>query len=361
MISRAVNSGALNAVGFPGSEEGASLVQLIGLVQVTCVLTTLSLHLTTGAVTAAGANVSSPTMLFRSQVSATTVPTASAQADSKNQARVYPSSQPAAAAASSGVLARMKNSASTTAVATAQLGATRSRVLRTAATVGSAASSASWNRRVSFGAATIASASASASNKTKVPSGATSPATAFLLADVAIKSRLYGTGACFGLGQVYARRNLPTAAGTTAASVSPVAAMKFRLTAGVTPTSGAANCANIDALLKSQYIYPSPIAAAANCPDIDALLRSQYVYPLLQTAAAACQNILIAVKNPTAVSASCAALGIVSTTSRYRLSASTTAAAVASSAATDYAVTIPAPDDRLMTVEPSERTMEVTI
>ena len=49
MSKNAVNSGAINAVGFPGAEQGDSVIQLVGTVTVVGTLAGLKLRLTASA------------------------------------------------------------------------------------------------------------------------------------------------------------------------------------------------------------------------------------------------------------------------------------------------------------------------
>ena len=97
MISRSIDSGgAINAVPFPGSEQGLSLVELIGSVQVTASLATIYIRKTTGATASASATPHASTTTIRIGVSATTKVGATGSATGKTLLRVSAATAPKA-------------------------------------------------------------------------------------------------------------------------------------------------------------------------------------------------------------------------------------------------------------------------
>lgn len=96
-----VNSGAINEVGFPGSQEGASLIELVGTVLITGVISTVTVLSTCGATTTASAEGVINKANIRAQLTAAVSPTAETFCGAQTKLQTIPDDATATAEVSS--------------------------------------------------------------------------------------------------------------------------------------------------------------------------------------------------------------------------------------------------------------------
>lgn len=307
-----INSGAINTVPFPGAEEGSSLVELIGEVIVTCAISSVTLIVTAGAATEPSAVTSSPTARIRSQIGASTTAQVVAGASALSRVPALPSPETGSAIVSPvGIRLSVKASASTTGSAPGAVGS-YVRTTRSASTVAASTASASALKRNFNGANTTAQAATYSANALrKIRLGATTKPEVTSAVAIAVAYRTGASTVASAPGTAYSRRSLPVSASTTTTSAGAATAYYRRLA------------------------FPDVQAAAAvaNAGVLSKVFLSAAVEPVAITSA-----------------------GVRLTS---RLSASVEAGALAISAAADYAIAAPAPEERLMFVPASDRRMEV--
>ncbi len=312
MTKNAINGSVINKASFPGAEAGLSLVELIGTVEVTCSIPSVSLRLTTVAATTPTANGTASTTKrtqFVCNASPSAVTSATALVNRKHGASVvatciatagiglaYRSSATtsgiALASASNGYLA-VSRGASVSCTATAQTAAARTLVYRGASIAGTAAPMVTALR--------------------KVPSQAAGSAMALGVAGINFRNRLIASIVATVESSVSTRFNVRRGASTIPRAV----------------VSGTAR-RNVRLVLVEQ-------TASATPSNVSPISRIRF-------GATAQANAYVN-----------ATIGM-----KYRLSGSTVASAVAQSAASDFASAMPAPSERLMKVPASNRRMEVT-
>lgn len=310
-----INSGAINHVGFPGAEDGVSLVEMIGEVTATAVISSLSLRLTARAATTASGLAPPAGDYLELGIGANVSAVADATAASQIKIRVSPRAQNAVAAVSARPILRIKGGATISATAAAPNVAARTRVRRSAQTSGAA--------------------SASGSSFKRAFRGASSPAVAAIPAALAL-------------------RRTPTSAITTSQATHSIAATRrFLLSASASGTSqstvaglvmrsvGASGSALAQwSVSAGLYLFtaPNPATASANSSNPNAGLRARIGATVVSSA--------VSPSIPAAL--------------RHRTGATTTAWVSSSIAAADYSVTIPAPGERTMVLPAMNRRMEVT-
>ena len=312
MTSRALNSGPLNAVSFPLSEEGLSLIQLTGTVEVVCNVSILGVRRFVQASGTASAR-GTASMIFKTQAAAITPATATTRAGvrlktTNNSAKVTAKAiaasdgyalrrasaiQPARAIVSAKAFVKVFKSAHATPTADTNTFEPIIRVPRTATTHPSAVCRAT---------ALI-----------KAPRAATTVARGKNIASITLKSRLRATVAPSALGLASTLRKSTAAATTIARAITSANTLRKRRVAAT-------------------------VAAQAQIGQTLAALRYRFAATTVAQAIAADARVVF----------------------ELQLGAQTTAQAIARSAATDYGIAVPAPQERLMFVPASERTMEVT-
>ena len=312
MTINAINGGAINAVSFPGAEAGLSLVQLIGTVEVTCSIPSVSLRLTAFATTqprAAGSASTTKRTQFDCQTSASAFTSAAALVNRKHGASAV-----AVCTTSAGVGLAYRSGATTSGTALASASNDYLSVPRGASATCSATAQTTAARTLVYrDAITTPSALPAVTAFRKVPSEATGSAYVAGVAGITFKSRLISATEPEALTTASTRFNLRAGASTVPVATSVVSARR-----------------NLNLALIAQ-------SAVATCFDIDPIRRMVFAAP---TQANAFADATIALK--------------------YSLSGSAVASAIAQSAASDFASAMPAPSERLMKVPASNRRMEVT-
>jgi hypothetical protein len=312
ITSSAINSGAINVTSFPGSEEGQTLVELTGTAEVVCELSSIRLRLTATASTQAKSTGSASTTR-RAELTASTTCQAIISCNAYNNIALGVSATPSAIATASPRLV-FRFSANTTAQS-------------------QSAENGSFVRAANGAIANAEAATAAIPGGSLVYRGATAVASA--------------------VGEVNALRKVPSYAEIVArCSASANVTSRYRIGAETDPSAIAtANSERKIALNAASVCYA--IGAASPLTKLN-------LQPSVQAAQAASNpvlagSVLFFGAQTQANAASSATIGIT-----YVLSAQTTAAAITQSAASDYATAMPAPSERLMVVQGSERRMEVT-
>lgn len=316
MPTETVNSGVINKVGFPGAEDGVSLIEMVGEVVATATISSITLRLTAGAAVAAAAVCAPAGIKSRMLLAATTDATAQATAGARTKIQVFPQSQSAVAKATATPALQTRLGATTAAAASAQTVGGRTFIRRSIAAAASASGSASSYNRAARAASTTATAS--------------SPA-------------------------LLALRGLKIAASTTAQvthSITPTG--KYRLRS-VTNATGY----GLSFALVAKSVGASTNAKALSAPVSAGLYLSATPNP--QSAYASVSAITPKLKQYVGATVNAGAvLSAVPAALRYALGASTIAWVSSAIAAADYSVTIPAPIERQMVLPAMNRRMEVT-
>jgi hypothetical protein len=311
MTVGAINSGAINAVPFPQAEAGLSLIQLVGTVEVTGSISSLSTRRVVGATTVASAHGTAD-IVFQQQVGATTEPRAVVLV--VNVPRVTDNTATASARAptAAAIVLTRRNSALRTAQAVVS-GKAVIKVRRSAAaTAVATVSQIDAQTLVARLATTPARAITSALLTVEAFRSATTVARATSTSRIQLRHRSTAHAIASALGTALSANKLVAGATTSAvASVSAVSRRKIRFTARV-------------------------------------------------VSAAASQNNLVGLNYRFGATATASANGVSGMGLKYLTNATTVAEAITSSAATDYGIRMPAPLERLMFVPTTERNMEVT-
>lgn len=312
MTQNAINGSAINQTSFPGAEAGLSLVQLVGTVQVTCSIPSVSLRLTAVAATqatASGTISTSKRTQFTCQVSAAATTSATALNNRRNGATGI-----AVCAASAGVGLKYRPSATASGTAFASpvsgyLHAARNAIaLCIASTPATAARTLTRRSAITEGVA-----GTTANSVRKVPSHASGNAFATVIASIRFRNRL-------------------------GASTIPTAGFAVSTRFNVRRGASVAPSAVVSALVRTNINLALPVqSAVATASEVLSLRKMSFG---ATTQANAYANATIRL--------------------RYRLSGSVVARALAQSAASDFASAMPAPAERLMKVPASRRRMEVT-
>lgn len=312
MTKNAINGSVINKASFPGAEAGLSLVELVGTVQVTCTIPSVSLRLTAVAATvpaAAGTASTTKRTQFDCQISASAFTSATALVNRKHGA-----SAAAVCTTSAGVGLAYRSGATTSGIALASASNGYLAVSRGASVSCTATARTAAARTLVYRGASIAGTAAPmVTALRKVPSQAAGSAMALGVAGINFRNQLIASIVATVVSSVSTRFNVRRGASTIPrAVVSGTARRNIRLvlveqTASATPS-------NVSPIRRMVFAAPTQANAYA-----DATIRVQ-----------------------------------------YRLSGSTVASAVAQSAASDFASAMPAPSERLMKVPASNRRMEVT-
>ena len=312
MTSKAINSGAINAVSFPGSESGATLIELIGDVEVLGSISMTYLRVGATGSTTASATTGRPTPRTIALLGATASGQASCSASALRKASVGTASTAANCVTSSGVSARYRIKADTQAYASATPVETFRKSMSLASTPALAVTACNPVRRRSFSAGASAGASTSANALLKVPLSAA------------------------------ARWPIETSA-------------SIIITIGVSASSSPSAVGSSDALLHVIRSAPGLASATGSTPS------SKMVFGVSAAGQASA-----ATSSPTVgINALRAAYGVASAISsatalqHIRLPASTLAKVESYCLARDFASSVRAPEDRQMVVPENDRTMKV--
>lgn len=96
-MTQAINSGQINETRFPGSEDGLSLIELTGVVEATCVITSIGLFKPVSCSTTCSASTGQAQARLRNLLGATTAAQAVVSANAVNKGGVSAASGQAAA------------------------------------------------------------------------------------------------------------------------------------------------------------------------------------------------------------------------------------------------------------------------
>lgn len=311
MTSRSLNSGALNVTPFPSSEQGASVIELMGEITVGGTIGGISLLLT---------------------ASATSQPRATCTASSKLNIGVQAAVSPSAGSVGVEGRSRIMFGGSTTCSASASVTSINVKSRASAATQASAASAAQVLMRVTRSASIFASAITTSSTLKRVPM------------EALVKARA-------NVGLPVALSKVPLAA-KQAVTAAPRGSITFRSQLSAS-TDGTAI---IEAGVQSWISFSAPTVAGAAGMSTNVGVRLAAIATVPVAADGLCDVILrCGVKATSSARAECLATNKIKIT----LQATTTAQAVAYSAAADFSVTLPAPPERQIVVPPYDRTMKV--
>ena len=311
MTNSTINSGAINETPFPGAESGASLIELVGTVEVACSISAVTLRRLVQAVASASANGTAATVK-KSRLGAAIVCTATPT-----------------------VTARSKIPVIATTPATCASSATNRITFIFAASGSGVATTTPANGSIAVARSAFAEAGAiifPAAAKTYAYRGATSTAGATGTVATLRKLAAYIEGAAIASNTAKA-----TVRNRIGAQVSVVATGTFGTRVSIT----------LQAITQAQALGTAPLykkiptgaytPSLATCPPAGSVKGISF-------------------------GATTQANALASATIRFKsvVSASVTATAIAQSTATDYATAMPAPVERTMTVQGFDRRMEAT-
>lgn len=313
MTTATLNSGALNEVGFPGAEEGASLIELQGTVQVTCAVSAIKLRLTVGAAGVGQIATSSPvTQSYFRAAAPTTAEAVPAIIDARSKIFVDP--EPIVARSTTAATAELLHvtAGATSATATATASA-RVQVRRSASSTAAAVVAAVALKRAFRSATATGAATAAAQGYVHAFNAGATIAEAPAVVSFIFKRRV--------------------GASTQAVSTSTSTTLRKRL---VGATAAPTASGTVWPALTSR-VSCAPIVGQAVVPDVLALRYTPT--PATTVAAAVPSEPVVRFE--------------------IQVGANVVAEAIAYSAAADYGLAQPAPEDRRMLVPPSDRLMEV--
>lgn len=314
MTTHAINSGALNAVPFPGAEEGASIINLIGTVEVQASLSQIRLRLTATAATAPKAACSVNTTKLRMLLQAVTAPLADAASiNALSNVKVEAIDGRAVATVSAGVSIKHEMSASgeVSSINAASCLLISRKSANTQAQAVAQAGSINYGRRSAsaLGQAIVNSPVF----RIEIPVSAIQSAAGQAIAGISIASGIGALSQPSAIGSVNA--NSLIYLGAQGSSVASASAAQVFL---------------------EEPAYPDRQPAQAVAASGVKVIFSE-----------------VAHATPSAIGSS------PEVTFRVLAQATTVATAIASSAAADFATSIPAPLDRQIVVPPYDRTMKV--
>lgn len=287
MTTNAVNANAINEVSFPGSQDGLSLVQLVGTIVVTCSISSISLVLTASAAQAPEARCGVSAFTIRSQIGASTESSASSLATSVVQARLGASTTSSASenAVPAGLKISLAAQSSGVVTQTAQANI---HTFRSAPTTGSGSGAVAANKYVYVLAASTPSSTSSATALRKLLFAAPAPASAD--SSVAITFQRRVSAAATPAADDYASEYLARQIGADAvASALSAAGIQLRILSGTDPmvasalvTVDALNLAALSASTQSvmgaeanitmrSNLSASTVASAASQAGVDAI------------------------------------------------------------------------------------------
>lgn len=309
-MTQAINSGQINETGFPGSQEGLSLVGMIGAVTVVCAVSTIALAQAVAGSTTAQATTSAGIVVkFQGSASTTAAATTSVIENHKRVTALTATS----GACTGSARPRLKYVLSASSTPTFDYSVTiRTRTgLWARAVCGATGSTISERVYVSRFATTTPRAISSAGVVSKVSLGATATPTAVARSYAALTSSLSASAT-------------PTAVTSATRKIKSIASAS---TSGEAVTSA-------DAIF-NRTNSASTTARAIGQPVVAGFLRSFTASVKAQAHGSAYAGVkLVATGN-------------------------TLARAITTATAADYGITLPAPSDRLMLVPADTRNMEV--
>lgn len=314
MSAGALNGNAINETRFPGAEDGLSLIELVGTVQVTASVPKLRLRLTAGASATPAAVTSSPTTRAKYLLAVTGAPTAAATVSAGSKT---PRSATGVATLTTKIAPRLKfvldAAASPAAVVSVQA---VNKAKRSATTVAQAVPTVSEQRRIKM-------------------SGGAAPAA--VAAVVALRKLVFSASTISNAAGTAARTFMRRVSATTIGRSTGTGALRLNRRAGAAVSCTADSVA--DSTIK-RAAYPSALVLQAVMPSINAQQR-------ITVGGATTQVVTLG--------------SVAGVTARFRLGAPTVAQAICVSDAEDYGLLVNAPTERLMVVPASDRRMEVTL
>jgi hypothetical protein len=312
MANRTINSGAINAVPFPGAEQGLSLVELVGTVELVCEIPSVTLRINIGAATDADAVPGSATTFKKSRLGASVVASAGSTASARIKVRVIPAATPVATASAS---IKITHTFEAETLGSASVAATAFDYVKRQAQISAVAQpSATAVTRVERRAQTSGLGLGSVTALRKRPVGAFTQGASTLTAGIKLRQGVTAETTC------------------VASESSPLSRVRVRRAGS---TIGTATW-SVSAFRKLITVPYSIEALAVVYPVLS--YRGMYISP------------------STAPEAVAAEAGIYL---KYFLSADATGSPITVAAAADYSTTQPAPAERLMTVPVDDRRMEV--
>lgn len=314
MITHALNSGAINAVPFPGAEEGASVIDLLGTVEVTGSLSAISLRLTATARTSPSAVCSVNNVKSRMQLQATTAPSAVATNTDVQSRITLAGNTSGECSTAAAIVVKFNTSALTEAAAQVSVSSYQY-AARSASATASATATANCVKYFYRGAETTGSASVSVPDaRIKLTPGVASAQPSVIPT----------------VGIILAHQLAATSSPTAVASADAARVMSFA--ASATPSASA-----------SAGVQLRVATAIAVQPSANGSAGTTMRYGLFA------QEQARAIAADTTLQ-----LNIL-------LGAGTSAQAVASAAGADFASKLPAPFERQIVVPPYDRTMKVVV
>ena len=391
----AVNSGAINEVGFPGSEQGASLVELVGNVVVATALSSVFVLSTVSASTVGSADASAGAPALRSNLSASASAGAGVSCDAQKIIHVSADSVVAKAQASA-TAAKVSNlGASSQAIVSSTADAVIE-IARGASTTGAASASAFAVREISLASSASAVASCSAGVLQRVFLGATASGGASTNVDESLG--LLTGASTSGTASGFAEEDVTVVhwvgAETTASAIGSAASVRERTASAIQSASAVIHNPEPSLLIAAAPVL-QPASAKASASSYPKALRSatttaqapgssnvkaifslsaeitpsalgasgitlrNYVIPVDAAARATASDIDVLMLRQSSGSVMAKATGTASMVFTMLTGATTTAQATCQSAAADYAVTARAPEERRMSLQSSNRRMEV--
>lgn len=391
-----INSGAINAVSFPGSEAGASLIELIGEVAVTCAIGSLSIILTCSASTDAAASTSLPGTKARIQIGASADVSADSLVTAASKLKLASDPLDASGVGEAAAGIRLKAVAATQAggdgIAVCAIHANRSASTSPAASsqpTGSvrkvffsadispfAATASGVLQKINFGASSTGLAqgstfetygrAASGSTQAQAVCSAVEKITKVYRTPASVNALAVGTAATVrhatagasqsasAVGIVFPQTRMVFAAGPQEATAQ-VGATAFLLVRKSASIVTAATNTCVPALVMRE-------ASPASCVATSSVQEEVICYSIpVPIDASAIGASAIQIHIPMSASVAPAAECVASANMIFGMEAVVDCTASAQSAAIDFAVAASAPVERQMFVEASDRRMEVQI
>lgn len=313
MISHAINSGAINTVPFPASELGASIVELIGTIEVVCEPAIITVRITTAA---------------------TSTPTANLSANTTSKILLGATTEPSAVVTAIAAKQKMRQSAVSSGKATASSSLTM------------------WRLSSAIVQATATATAASYQLAKKSASG-----TAQATTSVSSLKQLYRSASIASIAAVSTPDSKRKMVFSIAQAGAAVGRTGFSFKSRLPATTTARALAQAQPL---SYIRLNPVKASPAVVSIATaklLMRSTPEFQLA-SAATGLTNLRLKLRQG-ALSSARATAQDADATYRFQMSASTVANAMAYSTATDYTTKIPAPSERQIVVPAYDRAMKV--
>lgn len=229
MTTHALNTGALNKVPFPLTEQGTSIIELLGTVEVTASISVIRLRLTAAATTAPSAVCSVNTTKLKINVLAQTPAEAVVQDITyRTKIQVKPTGS---AIASTRAGYTVKHNVSALVAPTSAYSVTSYQITKKGASTTASGYGSMRSLKSRFNSAAI-SAQAVVKDITplyKVRFSATQAATATTLADLAFARRVAGSTAATAVGTVFPLRYMPFSATAAPSQITTLAKAILRL------------------------------------------------------------------------------------------------------------------------------------